>query len=147
MSDDLWIDEILDSFTDCVTKIMKDNQCDLIVPFSKLWLKLLHENLFHEFCTFSFLTEDNINRSNHPLYFADYQKECSEMLESYHFNVQHGTVILGNATKESIIDGWDSEVVGVEVLDYFQDFEEDDILFLVLSYNSDEKQMIRRQKL
>ena len=55
-------------------------------------------------------------------------------MNQYHFNVDASFSALGQLTKESILDSWDHPQIGVDVLDYLNDIEDEiHIYFIVLS--------------
>ena len=134
MADNVWIDVLTEKIRKQIKLLIADHDCDIVFPFSKCLLEFFHTALDISKYDVSVLTEENIGKHNHPLYFVDEHKNTHEVLNKYHFNLEQSFSSLGQLIKETLQDTWDHETIELEDLSYMNDIDADsEIYFIVLS--------------
>ena len=140
VSENNWIDTFNNKteLMERIHKLIEDNQCDVIVPFSKNILENLHSYLVMEDFEVNFLTDKNIARHNHPLYYVDECDDTLRTLKKYNFTIDQGAISFGELTKASVISTWDCEDVEVDDMEYFDKVGDDEtLLFVVLRHSAE----------
>ena len=134
MADNVYLDELTVKIKDRITVLIADRACDIVFPFSKCLLEYFHSSVEMKQYDVSVLTEETVTKQNHPLFFVDEHNKTQEVMNQYHFNADASFSAIGQLTKETILDTWDHPNIGVDVLDYLDNIEDNTpIYFIVLS--------------